>query len=378
MDFIIKEVSTRKELDDFVNFPYQLYKGNSYFVPPLRFDEIATLRRDKNPAFDYCEARYWLALRNRKTVGRIAAIINHAFIEKWQKNYLRFGWIDFVNDKEIARALLEQVEKWACEKKMDAVQGPMGFTDLDHEGMLVEGFDQVGTLATIYNYPYYPKYLEEFGYQKDADWVEYLIQIPQRVPENLERIACLIKKRCQLRVVNARKPKDILPYAKEIFQMINHTYSDLFGVVPLTEKQMNYYTRQYFSFIKTDFICLVIDYEGKLAAFGIAMPSLSAALQKANGKLFPFGFFHLLKAMKSNTILDLYLVAIRPDLQGKGVNSILMDELTRSCIRKGIRFAETNPELEKNTKVQALWEYYETRQHKRRRCYIKHLNPVLQ
>ncbi|MBS1487261.1 MAG: hypothetical protein JST43_06690 [Bacteroidetes bacterium] len=373
MSLVIKEVVSRKDLKDFVNFPCQLYKGNAYFVPPLQFDEIATLRKDKNPAFDYCEARYWLAYRDGKIVGRVAGILNHAYIEKWKKNHLRFGWFDFVDDKEVAAALLAQIESWAAEKNMEGVQGPMGFTDLDHEGMLVEGYDQVGTLATIYNYPYYSKYLEELGYKKDADWVEYLIKIPPHVPENLERISSLIKKRCQLRVIKARKPKDILPYAKEVFQMINATYADLFGVVTLTEKQMAYYTQQYFSFIKTDFVSLVVDYEGKLAAFAIAMPSLSAALQKANGKLFPFGLFYLLKALRSNTIIDLYLVAVRPDLQGKGVNAILMEELTRSCIKHGIGFAETNPELEKNTKVQALWEYYETRQHKRRRCYIKPL-----
>ncbi len=371
MSLSIKEVSKGKQLKDFVNFPYQLYKGNSFFVPPLRFDEMATLRKDKNPAFDYCEARYWVAYQDGKIVGRIAAILNHAFIEKWKKNYLRFGWIDFVDDKKVAEALLAQVENWAREKKMEAVHGPMGFTDLDHEGMLVEGFDQVGTLATIYNYPYYSKYLEELGYQKDADWVEYLIKIPKRVPENLERIAELVKKRCQLQVMKLRKPKDTLPYSKEIFQLINTTFADLYGVIPLTERQVNYYTRQYFSFIKTDFVSLVADHEGKLAAFGITMPSLSAALQKANGRLFPTGILHLLKAMRTNTIIDLYLVTIRPDLQGKGVNAILMNELTRSCIRHGIQFAESNPELEKNSKVRALWEYYETRQHKRRRCYIK-------
>lgn len=373
MSLIIKEVSNSKELNDFVNFQYQLYKDNPYFVPPLRFDEIDTLRQDKNPAFDYCEARYWLAQRNGKTVGRIAAIINHAFIEKWGKNYLRFGWIDFISDQAVANALLEQVETWAREKNMEAVHGPMGFTDLDHEGMLIEGFQQIGTLATIYNFPYYPKYLEVCGYQKDADWVEYLIKLPKQVPENLRRISSLVKKRCQLRVLNITKPKQILPYAKELFQLVNTTFSDLYGVVSLTERQMSYYTKQYFSFIKPDFVSLIIDREGKLAAFGVAMPSLSAALQKTNGKLFPFGFFHLLRALRTNTIIDLYLVAIRPDLQGKGVNAIIMDELTSACIKHGIQFAETNPELEKNTKVQALWEYYETRQHKRRRCYIKHL-----
>lgn len=373
MDIQVKEVLTSRQLKDFVNFPYGLYKDNPFFVPPLRFDESATLRKDKNPAFDYCEARYWIAYRDDKPVGRIAGIINYAFIERWKKNYLRFGWIDFIDDKTVTQSLLMQVEAWAREKKMEAVHGPLGFTDLDHEGMLVEGFDQAGTLATIYNHPYYPKYVEELGYKKDVDWVEYLIKIPEQVPENLERIAALVKKRFQLQVVKLRKAKDILPYAKEIFRLINISFADLYGVVPLTQRQMDYYTHQYFSFIKTDYVSLIADHEGKLAAFGITMPSLSSALQKGRGRLFPFGAIHLLKAMHRNTIIDLYLVAIRPDLQGKGVNAILMNELTRSCIQHGIQFAETNPELEKNTKVQALWDYYETRQHKRRRCYIKYL-----
>jgi GNAT superfamily N-acetyltransferase len=369
----IKEVIDGKALKDFVDFPYELYNGNPYFVPPLRFDELATLRKEKNPSFDYCEARYWIAYEDGEIVGRIAGIINHAFIEKWGKKYLRFGWIDFAEDKKIAEALLAKVEEWARELNMEAVHGPLGFTDLDHEGMLVDGFDMVGTLATIYNYPYYPKFLEALGYKKDADWVEYLIKIPKRVPENLKRISDLVKRRCQLQVLKIKKAKDVLPYSREVFQLINATYSELYGVVPLTEKQVAYYTKQYFSFIKPDFVSLITDREGKLAGFGITMPSLSNALQKAKGKLFPFGIFHLLKAMKKNTVLDLYIVAVRHDLQGKGVNAILMEELTNSCIKHGIEFAETNPELEKNEKVQALWEHYETRQHKRRRCYIKYL-----
>ncbi|MBS1508554.1 MAG: hypothetical protein JSS79_18095 [Bacteroidetes bacterium] len=373
MSLQIKEVLTKRQLKDFVNFPYSLYKANPFFVPPLRFDEMATLRKDKNPAFDYCEARYWMAYRDDVPVGRIAGIINHAFIERWNKNYVRFGWIDFIEDKSVALALLSQVENWASERNMEAIHGPLGFTDLDHEGMLVEGFDKRGTLATIYNYSYYPRYVEELGYAKDADWLEFLIKIPKEVPKNLERITELVKKRFQLQIVRLRKPKDILPYAQQIFQLINIAFAELYGVVPLTQRQMDYYTRQYFSFIRTDYVSLVTDHEGKLAGFGITMPSLSKALQKGQGRLLPFGAIHLLKALHTNTIIDLYLIAIRPDLQGKGVNAIIMSEITRSCIRNGIQFAETNPELEKNNKVQALWEYYEALQHKRRRCYIKYL-----
>ncbi|MBI3220098.1 MAG: hypothetical protein HYZ44_11340 [Bacteroidetes bacterium] len=369
----IEEVKDRHQLDLFIHFPYRLYKGNPYYVPPLRFDEEATLSKDKNPAFDYCEARYWLAYQQDKIVGRIAGIMNHAYIRKWKNNYMRFGWIDFVEDLEVARLLLKKVEDWAAGKGMTAVHGPMGFTDLDHEGMLVQGFDQLGTLATIYNHPYYPEMLQKLGYSKDIDWLEYKIKLPKTVPERLEKIAGIVKKRLDLQIVPLRKPKDVLPYASEIFQLINSSYADLYGVVALTEKQIEYYTKQYFSFIRTDFVSLVTDASGKLAGFAITMPSLSVALQKARGKLFPFGFIHLLKALRKNKVGDLYLIAVRKDLQGKGVNALVMYELTKSYVKFGIEYAESNPELEDNRQVQALWEYYDVQQHKRRRCFIKHL-----
>lgn len=373
MSVLIKEVTTKKQLDAFINFPYTLYKNHPYYVPPLKFDEKGTLRKDKNPAFDYCEARYWLAYKGDRVVGRIAGILNKAYIEKWKNPYMRFGWIDFEEDEQVAKALIEQVENWAREKGMTAVHGPLGFTDLDHEGMLVQGFDQLGTLAAIYNYPYYPGLIEKLGYAKDADWVEYKITVPRTVPERLTKAAGIVERRLDLRLVNARKAKDILPYAKSIFDLINEAYSGLFGVVPLTEKQIQYYTKQYFSFIRTDFVPLIVDTNNQLVAFAITMPSLSIALQKAKGSLFPFGFAHILKALKKNTLADLYLVAVKKEFQGKGVNAILMHELTKSYLKNGILYAESNPELELNKKVQSIWEYYDAVQHKRRRCYIKHL-----
>ncbi len=374
MDISIKEVTDKKGLKAFIDLPYSLYKGHPFYVPPLRFDEEATLRKDKNPAFDYCEARYWLAYRGDVVVGRIAAIINKAYIEKWNNRFMRFGWIDFENDENIARALIGEVEKWAKEKAMIAVHGPMGFTDLDHEGMLVEGFDQLGTLAAIYNHPYYPEIIAKLGYAKDVDWVEYKIKVPTTIPESLEKMASIVERRYGLSIVKAKKAKDILPYAKDIFDLINTAYADLYGVVPLTEKQIQYYTKQYFSFIRPDFVPLVLDKAGKLIAFGITMPSLSIALQKAKGSLFPFGVFHILKALKRNNLADLYLVAVNKAYQGKGVNAILMHELSKSYIRNGIQFAESNPELELNKQVQALWDHFDAKQHKRRRCFIKYLN----
>lgn len=373
MSLEIEEVLTKKGLQEFVGLPYRLYRNHPYFVPPLQFDEVNTLRKDKNPAFDYCEARYWMARKNGKVVGRIAAILNNAYIEKWKNAYMRFGWMDFEDDPEISAALLKKVEDWAREKKMTAVHGPMGFTDLDHEGMLVEGFDQVGTMATLYNFPYYPKHLEGLGYQKAVDWVEYRIKLPDRPPEKVTRLAALVKERLGLKVVNAKRAKDILPYAGEIFELVNSAYAHLYGVVPLTPKQIKYYTDQYFGFIRPDFVPLIVDKNGKLAGFGVTMPSLSAALQKSGGKLFPFGFIHLLLALRKNPVADLYLVAVRKDLQGKGVNAVLMDEAWNAYKSFGIKEVESNPELEDNVLVQSFWHNYEAVQHKRRRCYIKNL-----
>lgn len=373
MSVKIKEVTDKRQLKAFIDLPYRLYRGNPYFVPALRFDEEATLRKDKNPAFDYCDARYWLAYKDNRVVGRIAAIINHAYIQKWNNPYIRFGWIDFEEDEEILKGLLTQVENWARERSMSAVHGPLGFTDLDHEGMLVEGFDQLGTLATIYNYAYYPTLLEKFGYSKDIDWLEFRIRVPNPVSEKLDKIASIVKRRLGLSTVVVKSAKQILPYAHEIFDLINDAYSDLYGVVPLNEKQIRYYTKQYFSFIKPDFVSLIVDTDGKLAAFAVTMPSLSVALQKAKGSLFPFGFIHILNAMRKNSLGDLYLVAVRRDLQGKGANALLMHEINKSYIRNGIEYAESNPELESNAQVQSLWKDLEAVQHKRRRCYIKHL-----
>ena len=370
---IITEVINKKQLNEFINFPYRLYKGNKYYVPQLKKDIEDTLSKNKNPALEFCDAKYWLAYKENKVVGRIAAIINHRYIEKWKNRYIRFGWIDFEQEEEIAKKLLTQVEIWAKEKGMNAVHGPIGFTNFDYAGLLIEGFDQLGTFATIYNYPYYPLFIERAGYQKDVDWVEYKIKLPAVLPEKLEKIAAIVQKRHQFCVVKMATTKDILSYSKDIFRLINSAYSGLYGMVALSEKQIEYSTRKFLSVIRPDFVSLVLDKNNELAAFGITMPSLSLALQKAKGGLYPFGFIHILKALKKNNLGDLCLVAVRKDLQGKGVNAILMNELTKSYIKNGIEYAESNPELEENTKVQSIWEYYDTIQHKRRRCYIKYL-----
>jgi len=383
VDLLIKEVTTPRELRAFIRYPNKLYRDSPYWVPTLFMDDYQTFRRDKNPAFDYCEARYWLAYRGREIVGRIAAIHNRGAIEKWQQPYLRFGWVDFVDDPAVSAALFEQVESWAREKGLSAVHGPLGFTDLDHEGMLVEGFEELGTMATFYNYPYYPVHMERLGYVKDVDWMEYEITVPPEPEATIARIADLAKRRYNLRLLQVQNKKELLrprdekgrpSYAHELFEVLNDEYEHLYGVVPLTERQIAYYIKLYFGLISLEFVPLVVDEDDRLVAFGITMPSLSRALQKSGGRLFPFGFIYLLRALRQGERGDLYLVAVRSAYQGKGVNAILMDAINRLYARRGIVKAESNPELETNQNVQGQWKYYEKRQHKRRRCFVKHLS----
>jgi GNAT superfamily N-acetyltransferase len=375
MDVQIKEVTTRKELKSFIHFPFELYRGNPNWVPTLLFDELNTLRRDKNPAFEHCEARYWLAYRDGRIVGRVAGIINRRHIEKWGQRYMRFGWIDFIDDPSVPKALMETVEIWANETGMTALHGPLGFTDLDREGMLVEGFDELGTLATIYNYSYYPDHMEKLGYIKDTDWMEYEFSVPPEPNETIARIADIALRRNKLILLKLRKKKELLLYAKELFQLLDDEYKHLYGTVPLTEKQVKAYIDQYFGLVAPDFIPIVMDQNNRMVAFGIVMPSLSLALQKTKGLLFPFGFIYLLGALKKNDRADLYLVAVRSEYQGKGVNAILMNKMHGVFNRLGIKKVESNPELETNQNVQGQWKYYQKRQHKRRRVFIKQLSP---
>jgi hypothetical protein len=372
LDLRIAEVNSKSEFRKFVKFPLKLYKGSKEFVPPLLFDEMNTLSPSKNPAFEYCDAKFWLAFRGNEVVGRIAGIINHRFIEIWGKKAVRFGWIDFIDDEEVSSALLNEVYKWGKEKGLEEIQGPLGFTDLDYEGMLIEGFNEVGTLATIYNYPYYPKHLEKFGYEKEVDWVEFEIKVPEKVPEKADRVAKIVMEKLKVKVLDAKSKKDLIPYGNDLFNLINVAFKNLFGFVPLTDKQIQYYIKQYLGFVTPHYTKIIIDENNKLAGFVIGMPSLTKALQKSGGRLLPFGFIHFLKALsKSNKYIDLYLGAIRPDLQGKGADALLMTEITRSSIKNKVISAETNVELETNVLVQSHWKYFDARQHKRRRCFVK-------
>lgn len=372
MDIKIEEVKSDRELRKFINFPVALYKDNPFYVPPLMMDEFNTLSWRKNTAFDFCEVRYWLAYRDEKVVGRIAAIKNKKHIEKWDQAYLRFGWFDFQDDINISNRLLDKVEAWAKESKLTAVHGPLGFTDLDREGLLIFGFDELGTLATNYNYPYYQVHLEKKGYIKDVDWLEYEIIPPSSMNPKVSKTAELVLKKNELSLLRVKSKKDLLIYAKHFFDLINSEYSHLYGTFDLTDKQIYQYISQYFGFAKIDFIPVILDKNKQVVAFGIAFPSLSKALIKTRGKLFPFGWFTLLRALNKNDRADLYLVAIKSAYQGKGVNAILMDEMLRAFIKNGIKKVETNPELENNLAVQTQWKYFEIRQHKKRRCYIKY------
>ena len=373
VNITIKEVKSKSDLRKFISFPDKLYEGNKYRVPQLHSFEKSTLSAKKNPAFEFCEAKYWLAYKDNGIVGRIAGIISTKSNEIWKENHARFGWIDFINDKDVSSALIKTVENWAESKGMSAVHGPLGFSDLDLEGMLVEGFDEIGTQAVIYNYPYYPAHLEELGYAKDVDWVQLEVKIPEKVPEKIQRISELVQKKYNLRLLKIKKAKEILPYARSMFQTINKSYTNLYGFVPLTEKQIAYYTDLYFSMVNPRYVGFVIDSKDEVVAFGLGFLSLSKALMKAKGKLFPFGFIKILRDMKNNDTIDLLLHAAKPEYQNKGIPSIFYADMTRACIDDGVRTAITSHILEDNKPSLQMFNAYETRQHLRRRVYIRHL-----
>lgn len=371
----IRKIDTKGGLKKFVKWGIDLYKDNDCFVPPLVMDDVNTLDPKNNPAFDFCESIYFMAYDNGKPVGRIAGIINNVVNEKTGKKTLRFGWVDFIDDTRVSEALFRAVEVWGRSKGMEEIVGPLGFSDMDPEGMLVEGFDQEGTMATIYNYPYYPKHLDAMGFEKEADWIEFRMTVPDGIPERYQRISDIIKRKYELSTPKYTSAKKLVKdYGQEIFQLINEAYSELYGYSPLTPRQINRYISMYIPVLRLDNISLIVDKDKKLIGVGIAMPSMSKALIKCRGRMFPFGWIHLLKALRGqNDVVDLLLVAVKPEYQSKGVNSLLFTDLIPCFIKNGYKFAESNPELELNQKVQSQWGYFETRQHKRRRAFRKSL-----
>ena len=376
MSIEIRKINpTQSELRKYVKFGIDLYKGNSYFVPPLIFDEIDTLRPDKNPAFEFCQAQSFMAYRDGKPVGRITGIINNKVNEKTGEKSLRFGFTDFIDDKEVVDALFNEVETWGRQQGMTSIVGPMGFSDMDHEGMLIDGFEELGTMATIYNYPYYPQHMERMGFVKDAEWVEYRIAIPSEVPDKYQRIADIVKKKYNLRVkkyTNRKKLKD--EYGQALFELINEAYDDLYGYSPLTPKQIDHYIDMYLGILRLDCVCVVVDSEDRLVGVGISLPSLSKALQRGKGRLLPLGWWHLLQALKwKNDVVDLMLIAIKPEYQSKGVNALLFSDLIPTYVKNGYKWAESNLELEDNASVQLQWQYFDRRLHRRRRAFRKPL-----
>ena len=371
----IKEIKpVKSQMLKFVHFPIDvLYRDSKCYVPALVSDELTTLLPDKNPAFDFCESVYYMAYRDGKPVGRIAGIINHVVNKRTGKNEGRFGYIDFIDDNEVVDALIDAVTRWAKDKGMDTLTGPLGFTDMDPEGCLIEGFDELGTQATIYNYPYYQKHFERLGFQKDADWIEFKVFVPKEIPEKMQRIADIVKTRFELHTVKFTDRKQLVDtYGNALFKLINEAYDSLFGYCPLTDKQIDHYIKQYLPMLPLDHICVIVDKNETLVGVGISIPSLSEALIKCRGRYLPMGWYHLSRAIHGKpSIVDLMLVAIKPEYQSKGVNALLFTDLIPVFNKNGYEYAETNVELESNQNVQKQWQYFDLVQHKRRRAFTK-------
>jgi hypothetical protein len=374
MSIEIRRVESEGQLRKFIKFPFRIFKGNPNWIPPFFMDEFNTLSKKRNPAFEFCEAEYWLAYRDGVPVGRIAGIINHRYVEKWGNKYARFGWMDFIEDFDVAAALVKTVEDWARSKGMVAMNGPLGFTDLDKEGLLVEGFNELGTMPMIYNHPYYPEFLERLGYKKDIDWLEFEVKVPDSIPEKVTRVQELITKRQGIHLYDWKKPSELKrKFGKPIFHLIDEAYAHLYGTTPLSERQVEAYIAQYLGFADPRFIKIVVDRDNSLVAFGASIPSLSRALQKSKGQILPFGWIHLLMALKKPKSIDMLLIAIDPKKKSLGAVAFLITSMITSCQQAGVVSAETAAELETNFEVQSLWKDYERRQHKRRRAYLKML-----
>lgn len=372
MNIIIKEVSTKKDLKKWIEFPNTLYEGNEYYVPFLANDEAETFSPDKNPAYAFCETRLFLAYKDNKIVGRIAGLINHAYNKKWNKNAIRYTRFDFIDDYDVSKALFETVVAWGRERGYTEIMGPIGFTDMDHEGMLVEGFEEFNMSITFYNHPYYLEHMERLGLQKDIDWIEYRINVPETFDPRFERICNHLIKKHGYQVVTYDNRKVLYTDALEAFKVIDIAFSKLYGTVPLTPEIIKHALDGYIPLVNLDYICSIKDKDGKIIGFGVLVPSIAKALKKSNGKMLPFGIFRLLKALKGkNDTLEMFFVAVHPDYQVQGLPAILINTLTPKIMANGVKFCETGPMLETNAAVHSMWRHFEKRQHRRRRCYIK-------
>lgn len=371
---IVKEVATKKELRTWVRFPTELYRDNAYYVPFLEADERDTFTPDKNPAYEFCETKLFLAYRDENPVGRIAALINHAYNKKWNKNAIRFTRFDFIDDYEVSAALFACVVKWGRERGYTEAMGPIGFTDMDHEGMLVEGFEEFNMSITFYNHPYYLDHMERLGLRKDIDWIEYRIKVPEQPDEHMDHLAAHIMERNDLHVVTYTDRKVLHKEAFEAFSIIDVAFSRLYGTVPLTDAVIDKAISDYIPLVNLDYICSIKDKDEKIIGFAVMVPSIAKALKRSDGRFLPFGIFRMLKALKGkNDTLEMFFVAIDPAHQLHGIPAIMISELLKVCIRNGVHYCETGPMLETNGDVQSMWKYFDKRQHRRRRCYIREI-----
>ncbi|WP_430966331.1 GTP cyclohydrolase [Spongiimicrobium sp. 2-473A-2-J] len=369
----IKEATSKSDLKKFVKFPFSLYRDSPYWVPPIIKDELETFDRDKNPVFKDADAWFFLAYKNDVLVGRVVAIINNIEVNRQQLRKMRFGWFDFIDDPEVSERLLEKVAEIGKDHQLDYMEGPVGFSNLDKVGVLTEGFDHIGTMITWYNHPYYAGHLERLGFVKEKEYLENKFPFGNADPALFTRVQALIKKRYGLREINCTKTSEVLPWTDQMFDLFNETYSALASFVPITDIQKAYFKKKYISLINPEYIKFIVDKEDKLVSFAIVMPSFSRALQKAKGKLFPFGVFHLLRAKKHNTDVIFYLIGVHPEYQNKGVTAIVFNEYYKTFTKNGIKNCIRTPELEENTAIRQIWKHFNPIVHKRRRTYRKNL-----
>lgn len=374
MDLEIREIQTKRELKQFIQFANDLYKDCQYYCPPLFFDEMNCFNAEKNPAVEVSDYRLWMAYRGNKPVGRIAGIINRRANEKWGVKHVRFGWFDFIDDLEVSKALLDTVAAWGKEHGMDGLNGPVGFTDFDHEGLLLEGYEYLAPMASLYNYPYYVKHMDAYGLTKEADWIEIQVYPPAKCPERLERIAEIVKQRSHVHVDKVHNTRELVrKYGIQYMDVIDEAYQKLYNFQPMTDKQKNYYKNMYFPLLNFDFVTIIVNEKDEVVGVGVGMPDISAALRKCGGKLFPFGWYYILKALKAKQMDDfnMLLIAVRPDYQDKGINSLFFQDWIPYINKYKIKRMETTSILETNTKNIANFTQFDHKQHKRRRAYIK-------
>jgi hypothetical protein len=375
MSIDVRTIESKKDLKRFVKFPFKIYKGSANWVPLMIMDDMEVFSPRKNPAHERADSRLFLAYRDGKPVGRIVGIISRVANEKYQTRNIRFGWFEAINDYEVAEALFKAVENWGKENGMETVTGPLGYTDLDPEGMLIEGFDELPTIASNYNHPYYQELLEKYGFEKEIDYIEFKAKIPSEdeIPAKLLRLADRIKQRGSLNVLEFKRKRHMIRRGEELFYLLDEAFDEIYGSVPLSDKQIKYYVNKYIFYVHKNLLKAITNEKDEMVGFMIAMPSLSRAFQKAKGRLFPFGWYHLLKALKTYETLDFYLAGVKKKYRGIGVDLLMVIEVAKSAHRMGFKYSESNLELETNTKIHGLWKYFNPTQHKRRRIFKKRI-----